>query len=289
LRNPNGGIIPHSESNAMNDYYVYAYIDPRNFETFYYGKGKGSRKEAHLKSKHESKKLRRIKQIKAAGQNPIIKVIASDLTEGQAQIVETTLIWQADGKTLNEAAGNFSNNFRPLRTMHLELPHFDSSNRVFFFNIGESQNRRWKDDVKYGFVGAGHAERFRKAIEGLREGDIIAAYVKGKRNGFVGVGRVKARAKPAREFRVNGKLLIDYSGIPKGLGGHLNNDDKCEWMAAVEWIKVVDRNKAHFKKKAKLYTPQLVRASLERQLQTVRFINERFGVDLYKLADEGSK
>jgi hypothetical protein len=28
-----------------NDYYVYVYIDPRNFEEFYYGKGRGNRKE----------------------------------------------------------------------------------------------------------------------------------------------------------------------------------------------------------------------------------------------------
>ncbi len=26
----------------MNDYYVYVYIDPRNFEEFYFGKGRGS-------------------------------------------------------------------------------------------------------------------------------------------------------------------------------------------------------------------------------------------------------
>jgi hypothetical protein len=30
------------------EYYVYVYIDPRNFEEFYYGKGKASRKDAHL-------------------------------------------------------------------------------------------------------------------------------------------------------------------------------------------------------------------------------------------------
>ena len=27
-----------------SEYYVYVYIDPRNFEEFYYGKGKGKRK-----------------------------------------------------------------------------------------------------------------------------------------------------------------------------------------------------------------------------------------------------
>jgi hypothetical protein len=35
-----------SDSNAQ--WYVYVYIDPRNFEEFYYGKGKGNRKEAHI-------------------------------------------------------------------------------------------------------------------------------------------------------------------------------------------------------------------------------------------------
>jgi hypothetical protein len=30
------------------EYYVCVYIDPRNFEEFYYGKGKASRKDAHL-------------------------------------------------------------------------------------------------------------------------------------------------------------------------------------------------------------------------------------------------
>ena len=30
-----------------DDYYVYVYIDPRNHEEFYYGKGVGSRKDAH--------------------------------------------------------------------------------------------------------------------------------------------------------------------------------------------------------------------------------------------------
>jgi hypothetical protein len=277
----------------MSDNYVYVYIDPRNFETFYYGKGRGSRKEAHLKSKRESRKLRRIKQIKAAGQNPIIKVIAKDLTDEQAHLVEATLIWQAEeqakNRILNEASGHFSENFRDHCTMHSVLPGFDTNRRVFFFNVGDSSKRKWENSVKYGYVGAGHGKRFRLAIQGLREGDIIAAYLSRTGQGFVGVGRVTASAKPAREFRVKGRLLIDCPGIPKGLGEHLNDDDKCEWMAAVKWIKTVGRNQAHFKKKAKLLVPRSVRASLAKQPKTVEFINERFGVNLYKLANEGSR
>ena len=46
-----------------SDYYVYVYIDPRNNEEFYYGKGRGKRKSAHLLTTGDSAKSERIKQI----------------------------------------------------------------------------------------------------------------------------------------------------------------------------------------------------------------------------------
>jgi uncharacterized protein len=53
--------------NNENSYYVYVYIDPRNFEEFYYGKGKGDRKVAHLQDTKDTEKTRRIKAITNAG------------------------------------------------------------------------------------------------------------------------------------------------------------------------------------------------------------------------------
>ena len=267
----------------MNDYYVYVYFDPRNFQPFYYGKGRGSRKEEH-KPDGDSRKAKRIKEIMATGLQPTIRVLACDLTEEQALLVESTLIWQAEGATLNEVAGHFASNFRPYRTLHRVLPGFDSSARVYYFNVGDGSHRKWEDNVKYKSVGAGHGKKYRQAIEGLREDDIVAVYLTG--SGFVGVGRVTERAKPAREFRVKGKLLIDYPGMPEDIATDLRDDDKCEWMTAVEWIKSVPRSKAHFKKHAKLFAPQLVRASLAKQPKTVEFINERFGVKLFELANK---
>ena len=38
-------MIGFPEVLQVSQYYVYVYIDPRNFEEFYFGKGKGSRKE----------------------------------------------------------------------------------------------------------------------------------------------------------------------------------------------------------------------------------------------------
>lgn len=49
------------------------------------------------------------------------------LTEEQAYLVETTLIWQVDGTTLNEASGHFIEKFRHPRIMHLKLPGFKSN------------------------------------------------------------------------------------------------------------------------------------------------------------------
>ena len=74
----------------MNDFYVYVYIDPRNFEEFYYGKGRGSRKNVHPFDTSDSEKSRRIKEIEKAGLVPVIRVIASNLSEHDAYLVEAT-------------------------------------------------------------------------------------------------------------------------------------------------------------------------------------------------------
>jgi uncharacterized protein len=77
-----------------SDYYVYVYIDPRNYEEFYYGKGTMDRKYAHLQDESDNKKTERIKEIRDAGLEPIIKVIARGLTQHDALLVEKTLIWK---------------------------------------------------------------------------------------------------------------------------------------------------------------------------------------------------
>ena len=68
--------------------YVYVYIDPRNFEEFYYGKGTRGRKDSHLRDEGDSEKAKRIKGICACGLEPIIKVITRNLTEQDALLVE---------------------------------------------------------------------------------------------------------------------------------------------------------------------------------------------------------
>ena len=48
------------------DYYVYVYIDPRNHEEFYYGKGKGSRQRPGRASKrHRARSVYRALPMRA--------------------------------------------------------------------------------------------------------------------------------------------------------------------------------------------------------------------------------
>ncbi|MCG8050208.1 MAG: GIY-YIG nuclease family protein [Candidatus Thiodiazotropha endolucinida] len=125
----------------MNNFYVYVYIDPRNLEEFYYGKGHGSRKNAHLFDSSDSEKAHRITAIKNAGLEPIIRVIACDLSEHDALLVEKTLLWKLGSQLTNVSSGHYSENFRPHNTLHLELSGFDYKSGIYYYNVGEGETR----------------------------------------------------------------------------------------------------------------------------------------------------
>ena len=73
-------------------FYVYLYIDPRDGEVFYVGKGTGNRCFHHLKDVRESDKAARIAEIRKAGLEPCIEVLKYGLSEQQALLVEATAI-----------------------------------------------------------------------------------------------------------------------------------------------------------------------------------------------------
>ena len=96
-----------------SDYYVYVYIDPRNFEEFYFGKGTGARKDAHLQDHSDTQKAHRIEAIRKAGLEPTIRIIARDLSEHDALLVEKTLLWKLGKNLTNISSGHYKDNFRP--------------------------------------------------------------------------------------------------------------------------------------------------------------------------------
>jgi hypothetical protein len=270
-------------TNPNNNYYVYAYIDPRNFEEFYYGKGKGARKDAHLFDTADTEKVRRINAIKREGLEPIIRVLARNLTEAESLLIEKTLIWKLGKLLTNIATGSYSENFRPQNSMHKKLSGFDYQSGIYYYNVGEGGTRNWDDYVKYSFISAGQALRFKNAMLGFCQGDVFAAYLKGK--GFVGIGKIKETAKMIDKVIINGKPLLMHDLVSKNMGDNHENPETSEYVCLVEWIKTVPRKDAKYTRKLKLFTTTHVRASLDGQPQTIQYLESEFGCNLQEAAD----
>jgi uncharacterized protein len=269
----------------MNDFYVYVYIDPRNLEEFYFGKGKGSRKDAHLTDSSDSDKARRIAAIKQAGLTPIIKVIARNLSEHDALLVEKTLLWKLGRNLTNVASGHYADSFRPHDTIHLDLHGFDFQTGIYYYNVGEGPHRCWLDYMRFGFISAGQGSGYGKAMQGFQVGDVVAAYLKRNRQGggFVGIGRVTARAQPIRNVKISGRPLLRQALECKGMSDNVESDDLCEYVAFVDWKATVPRLEGKWRTSPKLYTTRLIRASLSAQPATVKFLETSFGVNLREL------
>lgn len=267
-----------NESEASS--YVYVYIDPRNFEEFYYGKGKGSRKDAHVSMEGDSEKIKRIKAIQKEGLQPIIKVIAKGLTNQEALLVEKTLIWKLGKNLLNDSSGHFADKFRLHDTFHLDLAGFDFKNGLYYVNVGEGMHRCWDDCKDYGFLSAGQDMKWSDPIRTLMPGDIVVAYLKNK--GYVGVGRVTQRALKPNDFKVSGiPLKPEDLKVPNIFEN--SDNEKSEYLVAVDWIQNVPSDKAKWKPKSGLFTSQLIKASLQNQKVTREFLELEFGIDLREL------
>ena len=264
----------------QSNYYVYVYIDPRNFEEFYYGKGKGNRKNAHLKDKKDSEKTNIIKAIRKEGLEPIVKVIAKDLTEKEALLIEKTLIWKLGKNLTNLSSGHFADKFRRHHTFHLNLNGFDFENGLYYVNGGERKggNRSWIDCRKFGFLSAGQHPKYSKPLHTLNKGDIIVAYLKSK--GYVGIGKITATAQRVNDFRVNGKPLQHMQLYNKNIFKNCHNKNS-EYLVKVKWIKSVSAEEAKWE--AGLYAIELIKASLENQDATIKFLEKEFKVSFSDL------
>ncbi|PUE13090.1 hypothetical protein B9Z33_01175 [Limnohabitans sp. T6-20] len=262
----------------MQDYYVYVYIDPRNYEEFYYGKGRGSRKDAHLSDGSDSEKARRIAAIIKEGLQPIVRVIAKGLSEHDALLVEKTLLWKLGRQLTNIASGHYASNFRPHSTLHLELTGFDYQSGFYYYNIGEGPTRNWDDYKEFGFISAGQGERWRDAMLGFKKGDVVAAYLKGR--GFVGIGTLTSEAKPISQVCIGNKPLLSNQLRCSGMAENSSSIVLCEYVSTVRWLKAVDRLEAKWEPKSGIYTTTHVRASLDGQPRTVEFLEKAFGISV---------
>ena len=99
----------HNEVWESLGFYVYAYVDPTNLEIRYIGKGSGNRALSHLDSSEESEKFEWIQGLKTGGKEPRIDIIARNLTEENALLIERSLIdviGLGHGKLTNKVRGH---------------------------------------------------------------------------------------------------------------------------------------------------------------------------------------
>ena len=54
------------------------------------------------------------------------------------------------------------------------------------------------------------------------------------------------------------------------------DNENSEFLVKVDWIKSVDRNNAKWKSKSKIFSTQLIKASLENQQKTIKFLEKEF-------------
>ena len=190
------------------------------------------------------------------------------------------MIWKLGKNLTNLSSGHFANKFRPHDTLHIDLAHFDYEKGLYYVNVGEGDNRCWEDCKEFGYMSAGQHPKYSDPIKTLEIGDIVAAYL--KRCGYVGIGRVTKKAVRANSFKINGKLLSRYNLKMPNIYTNADNENS-EFMVKIDWIKSVNRNDAKWKSKSKLFSSQLVKASLENQQKTVEFLESEFKIDFKEL------
>lgn len=153
----------------------------------------------------------------------------------------------------------------------------------FFVAVGESDERNWDDMVRYGFVSAGHGDKYRKAMENLFEGARVWAAIPKSRAtaaayGYVGVGRVTAAAVGVNDFdvEVDGVTTsILQAPLLKAtnMGWDADDPEQCEYLAKVEWLDTRPREEAMWEKG--MFANQNVVAKLRHPL-TLQRLNESF-------------
>lgn len=152
----------------------------------------------------------------------------------------------------------------------------------FFVAVGENEERNWDDMVRYGFVSAGHGDKYRKAMESLFEGARVWAAIPSSRaadgaHGYVGVGTVTAPAVGVTDFDVEvDGAAVNILQVPleaTNMGWEADDPERCEYLVRVEWLDTRPREKAVWEKG--MFANQNVVAKL-RQPFTLQRLNEVF-------------
>ncbi|UGT58795.1 hypothetical protein [Nocardia asteroides] len=148
----------------------------------------------------------------------------------------------------------------------------------FYVAVGESQHRNWDDMRRYGFVSAGHGDKYRKAMMNLSPGARVWAAIPS--TGYVGVGEVAATAVSVAEFEVevDGVTMpvLQAPLVAAQMGEDADDPALSEYLVRIRWIDTRPREEAVWVKG--MYANQNVVTKL-RQPFTLQRLAEAFDVD----------
>ncbi|MGV9923383.1 hypothetical protein [Nocardia rhamnosiphila] len=116
----------------------------------------------------------------------------------------------------------------------------------YYVAVGESRHRNWDDMRAYGFVSAGHGDKYRKAMMNLSPGARVWAAIPS--TGYVGVGEVEATAVPVTEFevQVDGRTIPILQAPLRAAEMDEDADDPAlsEYLVRIRWIDARKRTQA---------------------------------------------
>jgi hypothetical protein len=144
---------------------------------------------------------------------------------------------------------------------------------LWYYNVGQCNERSWEDMRKYSFIAAGGDRNASDSLKRLGQGDRFLAYQ--KQTGYVGFGIVVAPAVPFREFMAQDGPIL---GLPLQcrLGHDLDDLDKCEYLVAVKWLRTVAMGEA--KTFRGVFANQNIVCKL-RDSATINFLKQTFPID----------
>lgn len=118
--------------------------------------------------------------------------------------------------------------------------------RDFYVSLGEDHRRNWEDCQRYGFVTGGGGKWYSQSLYRLFTGARVFVCI--PKLGYVGVGTVTGPAVPFRDFRVcidgEQKSLREVSLKAPQMDKDIDNDEMCEHVVPIEWIKTLPREQA---------------------------------------------
>lgn len=165
--------------------YVYRLIDPRNGETFYVGKGTGNRVFAHIRAEIDTddpdKKLKRIREISAAGFEVAHVIHRHGLNDMTAFEVEAALIDAYPGLT-NAVTGSGSNEFGAMHAQEIankyQAKPAEFQHRAVIINVNRSATETsLYEATRYSWKISAQKAKRAEIVVSVRYGLIVAVFI----------------------------------------------------------------------------------------------------------------